>query len=83
MYLQPDADTRGIGALNEADLDHRGVRTARRDWKGLVVSWLLERGMAVRAMVRVRDERAERLAEAGAEVAVADYDDLGSLSRRR
>jgi uncharacterized protein YbjT (DUF2867 family) len=46
---------------------------------GLIVSWLLERGMAVRAMVRVRDERAERLAEAGAEVAVADYDDLGSL----
>jgi uncharacterized protein YbjT (DUF2867 family) len=46
---------------------------------GLIVSWLLEQGATVRAMVRVRDGRAERLAEAGAEVAVADYDELGSL----
>ena len=46
---------------------------------GLLVSWLLGREVPVRAMVRTRDDRAERLASAGAEVVVGDYDDLASL----
>jgi NAD(P)H dehydrogenase (quinone) len=43
------------------------------------VRLLLERGHRVRAMVRRDDERSRALAEAGAEVVQADFNDLGSM----
>jgi NAD(P)H dehydrogenase (quinone) len=45
------------------------------------VSTLLEQGHHVRALVHRADDRADRLAEAGAEVVVGDLLDLDALSR--
>jgi uncharacterized protein YbjT (DUF2867 family) len=44
-----------------------------------VVEQLLERDYPVRALVRVRDERSERLEELGAEVVLGDFLDLQSI----
>ncbi|MDX3075498.1 NmrA family NAD(P)-binding protein [Streptomyces sp. NPDC088354] len=44
------------------------------------VDLLLERGHRVRALVRREDERSRRLAEAGAEIAVADLHDLDGVT---
>src|SRR5215213_7608268 len=46
-----------------------------------VAELLLQRGRAVRAMVRSEDERARALREMGAEVAVGDLLDLDSMHR--
>jgi uncharacterized protein YbjT (DUF2867 family) len=46
-----------------------------------VTRMLLERGLAVRAMVRREDERAQALRELGAEVVVGDLLDLESMHR--
>jgi uncharacterized protein YbjT (DUF2867 family) len=51
-------------------------RTGRR-----VTELLRERGVAVRAMVRTLDDRAEHLRGLGAEVVVADFLDFGSIER--
>ena len=51
---------------------------------GAVVAQLREKNIAVRAMVRTRDNRSERLERLGAEVVVADmydYDQLVSAMR--
>jgi uncharacterized protein YbjT (DUF2867 family) len=47
---------------------------------GGTVDLLLERGHRVRALVHREDERSQRLAEAGAEVVVADLHDLDDLT---
>ncbi len=46
-----------------------------------VVRLLRKRGHRVRALVRKLDERAERLAELGAETVVGDYHDLSSIRK--
>lgn len=46
---------------------------------GAVVAQLLELGHPVRATVRTRDERADRLESLGADIVVADFHDLHSM----
>ncbi|MFG3085578.1 NmrA family NAD(P)-binding protein [Streptomyces parvulus] len=46
---------------------------------GHVVNDLLARGLGIRALVRTRDERDERLASLGAHVVVGDFADHDSL----
>src|SRR5439155_16615918 len=46
-----------------------------------VTELLLKQGKAVRAMVRIEDERAQALRELGAEVVVGDLLDLDSMHR--
>src|SRR5690242_20429613 len=45
-----------------------------------VAEMLLERGIAVRALVRSLDERAEQLRAAGAEVVAGDLRDIGEVA---